>query len=84
MIALLGFRRNARRKSLMRTTQECSEQILEAAPYKNTSVRPLTVHLTNYPSETSKMGQSWSLLVKKRRTQRLCSFMDFYIRTHQC
>ena len=32
----------------------CFEQILEAASYKTATVQPLTSHLTNHPSKTSK------------------------------
>ena len=44
------------------------EQILQAAPLKTTVVRPLTYHLTNYPSKTNKA--CWALL-------------DMYGRTHK-
>ena len=32
----------------------CFEQILEATPHKTLAIRPLTSHLTNYPSKTNK------------------------------
>ena len=32
----------------------CFKQILEAVPYKTAAVQPLTSHLTNHPSKTSK------------------------------
>ena len=42
---------------------ECSfEQILEAAPHKTVSVRPITFHFTNRPSKTNKTCSA--LLVK--------------------
>ena len=36
------------------------KQILEVTPDKTTAVQPLTTHLTNYPSKTSKI--CWALL----------------------
>ena len=37
-------------KSLTATTQECCEQVLEAAPYKAAAVRPPSTHHENYPN----------------------------------
>ena len=38
----------------------CFEQILEAAPYRTTTVRPLTFHLTN---NWRKIGNTWLILL---------------------
>ena len=47
-------------KNLYKDAECYFEQILEAASYKTAAVRPLTSHLTNHPSEVSKI--CWALL----------------------
>ena len=42
------------RRELPKKTVGCFQQILGAEPDKTTAVRPLTSHLTNHPSKTSK------------------------------
>ena len=55
------------RWELQKDTASYFKQILEAASYKTTE-QPLTFHLTNSPSKTSKIY--WDLLLKSGRTRK--------------
>ena len=71
------------RKELCQSVYWCFEQILQAPPYKTTTVWLLSSHLTDHLIKTRKTRWVWQAIAREvRATHKRCSNMDLYTWTH--